>query len=162
MEAEKQALAGQLSAALADVAALRRAREELQQENAAVKQNLSELEGTLRARLTELERTFEATQADCIVLLDLRQRRIRELEVWVSRSAAKADDRRKRFETLLITERNERNALELQLQEAIAHVAKHQDADRLAEEAGRLSAVVVEAETQRKVEQAVKKVKAEV
>jgi hypothetical protein len=90
--------------------------------------------------MTELERTFEAAQADSIVLLDLRQRRIRELEVSVSRSAAKVLDRRKRYETLLITERNERNALELRLQEAIAHVTKYQDVDRLAEEVGRLSA----------------------
>jgi hypothetical protein len=58
----------------------------------------------------------------------------------VGETAGKAARRRKRYEALLTVERNERNAVELQLQEALVQMTKQQDADRLAEEVGRIAA----------------------
>jgi hypothetical protein len=146
-EAEKARLIGdkceaeaQANALLRDFSSVEQANRDLKQEKAIVQQKLADLEAAARRSLAELEKTFESAQADCFRLVELKENRIRQIEAELARVKGKTLDRERRYRASLLGERNERNALEMQLQENLAYKTRQLDAEKLAEEVERLEA----------------------
>jgi hypothetical protein len=139
-DAEQRALEAQIAAQLKELAALRQAADALSQENAVVQQRCVDIESIAHTTLAELEQAFESTQADCLQLLTLKQKRIRDLESEVAALSANFAQRHQRDKAALLTERNERNALEIQLQQRTAAASAQADAAKLSDDIARLSA----------------------
>jgi hypothetical protein len=64
---------------LCEISGVKQTNEDFRQENVIAKQGMADLEATARSAIAELEGTFEATRADCIRLVRLKQNRIHQV-----------------------------------------------------------------------------------
>jgi hypothetical protein len=116
-KADRARLEEQIAAQDAELSALRQQREELLTANERTGRQLSDAEALAKAALLELERTFEETKVDCYRLLELKEAQIKDLDGRVQYMRNRALERKRRFRAIVLSERNERIAVELQLRE---------------------------------------------
>jgi hypothetical protein len=137
---EKRDIEAQISIYSQEIASLKGINDDLRRENSASKQRLVEVDAIAKSSLAQLEKTFEATQVDCVRLVELKDRRIEELESDLARSRGKTVETQRRYRALLLAERNERNAIEIQLREQLSRTSRSLDAERLVQDVDRLTA----------------------
>jgi cell division protein FtsB len=131
-------LLGQLASQLQEIDALKTANKLLMQGNDKTTERFSELEDAAKASLLDLEKAFEETQADCLRLLEMKEARNRELDSVISRLKVKSREDKRRLRSSLVVERNERNALQLELQESHSLIEQTKDDPKAPDELERL------------------------
>jgi hypothetical protein len=187
--AEVRRLEDEVRSQAAELEEGRRVADQLISEKERVAGDLVELQAIARTTIAELVGAFDGTRADCLRLLEIKDHRIQELESAASYIKSRAAEQKAKFRSSLFIERNERNALEIQLHEhasqeppesgimkgeiekLTAHieglkgrlVAKKRDhSEQLAQQEAVFNAKLTkaEADAQQKLEQAAKEVQA--
>jgi hypothetical protein len=125
--AEHRRLADQIRAQAGEVTFLRKANDQITVEKDSTLHELSELEGKAIATIAELVRSFEATRMDCVRLLEIKDHRLRQFESTVSYLKARAVEQKAQFRSLISAERNERNALEMLVQQQAGRAQDESD-----------------------------------
>jgi hypothetical protein len=74
-----------------------------------------------------------------VCLIELKDCRLRELESEMARRDGRAAERERRCRSSLVAERNERNALEIDIQQQAARIAQQYE-EKLADEVERMAA----------------------
>jgi hypothetical protein len=141
-ECERRALEARVADQAGALSALSAVNDTLSRERDAARDAAAALDRAARAAVADLEHAFDATRADCLRLLELRDGRARDAEECVARLRGRAAEEKKRARAAFFAERNERNALALELcelrKEAAQANERAADADGLRAQAGRM------------------------